>query len=567
MKTFRNALIGLLIVIIAGYFLFADWLIKTIAEEEIGKAYGAEVNIGAVSHSLFPTTITFSDIQLTDPIQPTTNKVAVQQAFADVEFGPLLSKKLIANEVNIDGVAFGTARASAGAVYRQPEPAGNFGFPSLEDVPSVDELLQNSPLKTTAAVTQAQQTVQKHEAILKEQFEALPSKARIDEYKAQIKALQAQDLKDPQAMLQAKNQFDQLKEQIRADKTQLESFTTAVQAAKEDLSAAKTALSQASKEDYQLLQGLVGGDQAALAQITQSLFGEKAAQYTQYITLAIQTLAPMLSGESAAEETPKEIPADGLPNVWIKQARASVLVNGESIASEWRNITDQHALVNGPTEFVIDAAQSALWQVFSTSGQFAVTADGVNAEQQWSIKGINLKDLNLSDSQRMSAQILSALATTTGQLSVINSQLDGTGSIDLAQLSMALTGSDDFTSAVASAMDDISALSMRLNLSGDLQSPNFSLRSDLDRQLMSAIATSFSQDETGKLAELRNKLEAKTADSLGDTSGLLSQLTGWQDQTAGQSATLNELLAAPLNNAVEKKKNELLDKLKGKLGG
>ena len=564
MKTLRNIVLVVLLLLVTSYFLFANTLIKSIAEKEMGKAHGAEVNIGDVDHSLFPATITLTDIQVTDPVTPSQNKVSIQSAFADVEIMPLLSKKLIANELVVDAVSFGQKRSEPGEVYRVPESSG-FGFPTSEDIPSVDELLANSPLKTTKAVQDAQAAYAKHEVQLKAQYEALPDKSRIDYYKAEVEKLKNTDFKDPQSIATAKAKFDELKKQIKDDKQKIDAFRQTASAAKDDLSAASAALKTAPQEDYQLLQGLVAGDQAALSQVTQAVFGEKAAQYTQYLTLAIQTLAPMLSGETTDE--PVEVDTSGIPNVWIKKARASVAFNGESIASEWQNITDQHALINAATTFSVEAAKGALWDAFSTSGEFKIDELGVDASQQWSLNGVNLEELAVSQSERLSAQVVSALLNSSGSLSVTDNQLSGGGNVDLAKLAIAATGTDDFTSAIADALDDLSALGLNIGLSGDLQNPSFSVKSDLDRQLVGAITASLTGEQQGKLAELRNKLNAKAADQLGDTNAALAQTLDWQQLANGDSATLEGLLETQLNSVIDDQKDKLLNKLKSRLGG
>ncbi|MDM7861669.1 TIGR03545 family protein [Alteromonas sp. ASW11-36] len=566
MKTLRNSILIILLVLIVGYFLFANSIIKSFAEREMTKAHGAEVNIGFVEHRLFPASITLGEVQVTDPAAPNQNKVQFEQAFAEVELMPLLSSKLIAEELIVDGIAFGQPRTSPGVVLRQPDPNSGFGFPSAEDLPSVDELLANSPLKTTKAVEEAQAVYAEHGETLKQQYEALPSKEQIEQYKAEIEALKNTDYSNPQELLTAKEKFDELKAKILADKQKIDAFRASASAAKADFQNAATLLKNAPAEDYALLQGLIAGDQAALSHVTQSLFGEKAAQYTQYLTLALQTIAPMLSGD-ASEEPQVVVNLDGLPNVWIKKARASVVFEGESVLSEWHNITDQHSLIDAATTFTIDAAKGSLWELFSTSGQFILDEQGIDAAQQWNIQGVNLDDLPISDSERITAQIVKALLTTTGNLTITDNQLSGTGDINLAQLALTASGNDDFTSAIADAIDDISSLAMQVGFNGDIQNPGFSLRSDLDRQLIGAITTSLTGDQQGKLAELRNKLNAKAADQLGETNMALAQTVDWQALATGDASTLEELLQAELNNVIDDQKNKLFDRLKNRIGG
>ncbi|MBT0585383.1 TIGR03545 family protein [Alteromonas oceanisediminis] len=566
MKLLRNTLLIIVALLLVTYFFLLDYLIKTIGEQQLTEAYGAEVNIGDVSHSLFPATITLRDIQLTDPAKPMQNKVVVGEAFADVEIMPLLKQKLIANQLNIDNVQFAQPRASAGKVIRKPDPSAGFAFPTAEDIPSVDELLANSPLKTTKAVEQAQQTYQTHTDTLKSQYQSLPDKARLEFYKQEIKTLKETQFNDPQALLQAKAKFDELKEQMRVDKAKIEAFKQAAQTAKADLSEAVSALRNAPQQDYQLLQGVFAGDQAALQQVTQSVFGDKAEQYTQYLTLAIQTIAPMLQGDTE-DAKPVEINTDGLPKVWIKNARASVNVKGESITTQWQNITDQHALINAATTFTVDAAAGAFWSAFNTSGQFKLDDKGIDAQQNWSLSGVNLDNLTLSDGGRMTAQIAEALLASSGSLKVTDNQVSGTGKVDLVQLALTASGTDNFTSALADALEDISSLAMNIGFSGDINSPRFSIGSNLDKQLVGAIAANLSGGQSGKLSELRDKLNAKAADALGETNAALAQTVDWQALASGDATTLENLLQTQLNNVVDDQKKKLLDKLKGKLGG
>lgn len=567
MKTLRNSILIFLLVIIVGYFLFANSIIKSIAERAMTTAHGAEVNIGYVEHRLFPASIKLGEVQVTDPAAPNQNKVQFEQAFVEVELMPLLSAKLIAEELVVDGIAFGQPRTSPGEVLRQPDPNNGFGFPTVEDLPSVDELLANSPLKTTKAVEEAQAVYAKHGETLQQQYEALPSKEQIEQYKAEIEALKNTDYNNPKELLAAKEKFDELKTKILADKQTIDEFRATASAAQADFSGAAEMLKNAPAEDYELLQGLIAGDQAALSQVTQSLFGEKAAQYTQYLTLAVQTIAPMLSGDASAEPEAVVENLDGLPNVWIKKARASVAFEGESVVSEWHNITDQHSLVDAATTFTINAAKGSLWELFSTSGQFILDEQGIDAEQQWNIQGVNLDDLAISDSERITAQIVQALLTTTGNLTITDNQLSGGGEIDLAQLALSASGNDDFTAAIADAIDDISNLAMQVSFNGDIKNPGFTLSSDLDQQLIGAITTSLTGDQQGKLAELREKLNAQAADQLGATNLALAETVDWQALASGDASALEELLQAELNNVIDEQKNKLFDRLKDRIGG
>ncbi|HBA58991.1 MAG TPA: TIGR03545 family protein, partial [Alteromonas macleodii] len=118
---------------------------------------------------------------------------------------------------------------------------------------------------------------------LKDDYESLPDKSRIEYYKTQVAQLKETNYKDPQALVQAKSSFDKLKEEMQADRALISNFTEKASDAKQALSESVEALKKAPQEDYALLKGVIAGDQAALSQVTYFVFGDKAAEYTEYL--------------------------------------------------------------------------------------------------------------------------------------------------------------------------------------------------------------------------------------------------------------------------------------------
>jgi uncharacterized protein (TIGR03545 family) len=430
----------------------------------------------------------------------------------------------------------------------------------------VEQLLAHSPLKTTAAAQNAQATYEKHAATLQTHYQALPDKTVLEEYKAEWEQLKNTDYKNPEALLTAKERLAQLKQRVLADKEKIIAFKEASTTARSELAEAASALKQAPAEDYQLLQGLVAGDQAAIDEISQRLFGEQAAQYTQYLTFAIQSLAPRLSGEDQGDDAPPLTP-ETLPNVWIKQAQVSVRLNDQLISSDWKNIIDNHLFIQQPTTFSVKASQSPLWQSLLTNGRFEIGQAGIQAAQQWQIQGLNIEQLDLSTNERLKAQMLTALANIEGQLSIQDSQLNGQSSVDLAHLALEAVGQDSFTQAIASALNGLQKLRIQLGLDGTLQRPSISLSSDLDTQLAGQLVSQLTTEQQTLLNDLNNALVSEAEGPLASTNSQLQQLIQWQTAADSDIDSLEAITSGQLNDVVEQKKNKLFDKLKQKLDG
>ena len=332
-----------LLLVAVGYWLFANTIIKSILEDQLSQSYGAEVNIGSFNHSLFPTTVTIEDIQLTNPTAPMRNQVVVGKAFGDVALMPLLSKEVIVNKLQLLDVEFDQPRNSEGKVLRQPTQSLTFDEikqKAKEAIPTVDELIERNPLMTTAAVAQAKQTYETYSEELKTSYQALPDKSRIEEYKTQVEALKEMDFKNPQALVEAQSKLKTLKEQISADRALITDFTDNAKNARTALSDSLQQLKAAPKQDYQLMKGIIAGDEAAMQQVTQLVFGDKAAEYTQYLMSAVQIVLPLIHGEPQTDDTP----ATELPAILVKEAEVAVKYKDETIGSVWKNITNTHPL-------------------------------------------------------------------------------------------------------------------------------------------------------------------------------------------------------------------------------
>lgn len=557
--------LGAVAVVVTLYLLFANTVFKSLAQNALGDASGAEVNIQSVDHSFFPFGLTLSRLQATDNVNPKRNKVEIAMLKADVDFMPLLNKKLIVNELIVQDVEFDTKRANAGAVYVQPDAqASNFAFPTLADLPSVDEVLAKSPLKTTAAVMEAQKVAEQYKQPIQDKYTTLPSKDKLSIYKQRLEALKETDYKNPVKLAAAKKEFDEIKEAIKKDRDNISEFVDLAKEAKAASASSVSALKSAPQEDYALLKGLVVGDEGAIGQVTQHLFGEKAKMYTQGLLLAMD----ILSGDSDEAVVEKTSVDDGLPNVWIKKAAINIKWQDEQIKTDWQNITDQHAVVGNPTTFLINSSKANNWNQIDLKGSFEIIQGKVNSVQNWDIKGLMLEAVELvptESKQKLNAFLESGILASKGGLNVVDGKISGSSVFDLSALKLKATGDNDLTLAIAEIISGLSELQLVTDFSGKLTNPSIKVKSDLDKKMLQALSSGLTGDSSGKLGELKSKLNAKVAEQLGQSSEQLASVDALLSAAQGDTESLNELLKSQMSNVLDKKKDTLLNKLSDKL--
>ena len=558
--------------------LFLDFWIKLAAQKGLEVATGAEVNISQVEHSFSPFGVQLIGVQLTDPKAPMTNQLEAAQISANIELSPLLLRKVIIDNLAITGVQFGTPRTTEGAVYRHsdnPDAPSVFEdlFPDKAELPSVDEVLARSPLKTTEAIEQTQAAYEQHKDVISEQYKNLPSQDKLAEYKQQIKALSETNYKDPAELLAAKEKFDQLKKEIQADKQLISEFKQSINEAKQDLAPKLAQLKAAPGQDYEQLKALVAGDAGAISDVTTMVFGEKAAQWAEYGLAAFDMVAPMLKNkeqqqQEALSTTGRWVSFDdtsGLPELWIKQATISLSWQQEEIISKWQDITYQHDILGKPTVFSVDSSASKLWQSLKLKGDFWLKENGVDAQQNWQLAGLKLDNLELINQDKLSSTLLSGLLSSDGAIQVKQNTLDGDGVIKLAKLNMQAQGSNKMTNIIAATLNDLSQLTIHTDVAGEIGDLDLSFSSDLNKQLGSALLSNVGKEEQAKLDELKQKLDEKMQNALGTQDSQVSEWLDWEKLADGDLNSLEEMLNAKMRNALDKKKDELKDKLRSKL--
>ncbi|MCW8109314.1 TIGR03545 family protein [Alteromonas ponticola] len=561
--SFWHILLGILLMLGISYWFLANPLIKWILEDKLSEAYGAEVNIGRVNHTLMPVTASLFDIQLTDPAEPTRNKVQIDEASADVEVLPLLSEQVVVSKLKLLKIQFDLPRQTVGQVYRQPEKSvslADIQKQAQTAIPTVNELLARSELKSTQVAERARQQYQHYDESLKQTYQALPDQTRVEDYKTQIEQLKNAEYASPAALAKAKQTLDKIKQKVKQDRQRIRAFSREAKAAQQALKNSASALKQAPKEDYNLLKGALTGDQASLQRVTHMVFGDKAAEITEYLNSATQLILPLLQGdqEKSAEST-------DMPSVWVKEAYMSVEVIGQQIASEWKNITNTHPLIGEPTTYTI-FAESNKFKQFESQGQFWLDDEGVDAQQRWSLEGIEMKGIAFVQAEKLSALLQTAMLASTGHFKVENNAVSGTSAVKLSDLAMQAEGKNQLTSSIANVLQQLNQLNLNIDFSGKVDDPEFSIRSDLDNQFAQLALAELTASQQDKLAELKQKLASKVATEQKQTSSVLKDIDKMLEIAQGNSDTLQALLQAQLSNVIEKHKDKLLDKLKDKLG-
>ena len=167
--------------------------------------------------------------------------------------------------------------------------------------------------------------------------------------------------------------------------------------------------------------------------------------------------------------------------------------------------------------------------------------------------------------QSLTAMIESAVVASQGSLTINANELSGNSQFDFQNLVLEAQGQSELTQSIAELITNVSELGLQTDFDGSLLAPRVSVSSDLDKMLVNALTASFKEGNNPALNELTQKLNAKISEQLGESGTQLASVENILSAVNGDTDSLNNLLKQELNNVVDEKKAELLNKLKDKL--
>lgn len=551
--------------------VFLNTWLRIGIEQGVGRLLGAEVNIERVEHRFSPFGLSLYGVQVTDPAKPTHNRVQLAEISADIELLPLLMDRIIIDVLNARELAFDQPRAREGRLYRSArDNMQERGFEFSISAPSVDEVLERSPLRTTRAITDAQAAWEQHEENLRSAYDNLPDPDSLTAYRQRLEALQETDYRNPADLLAARGEFQSILDELRVERQRLQDFRTAAANARSELGTQMTALGNAPDEDFQLLRGLLAGDAAAFSEVTEAVFGPQMRAWSENLFAAYELLAPLLASKQEADAQRQRAEGRWIiyddtrpwPAFLVRNADISLSWDEQSFSSEWQNITAEHEILGLPTTFRVDSGNTPRWQQLSVDGEFRFLTSGLQASQRWNLAGVSLQDVSLSASESLAARMQSALLNSSGSLSINDDLLDGSAQVNLSSMALSAEGSNRITNLIADSLAALSSLQISADIGGLYTSPDFSLRSDLDRQLAGALAASISPADQARLDELRQRLDVMSRDPLTEGNARLAQWQSWDNLAEGSLGRVQDMLGMSLDNVV----GDPVDNLRERLG-
>jgi uncharacterized protein (TIGR03545 family) len=553
---------------VAIWFLLVDRVVESTIEAAGSKVVGAKVELDKADVSFIPLGIELRRLQVTNPDEPMRNAVEIARMAFGMEALQLLRRKVIIDEMAIDGMQFNTQRATSGAIVREPpkpkaeEPGGSFfDLPAL-DLPSARDILAKEDLESLKLVTTVRTEIDAGRDRWKQRVADVTDKAKLDEYRRRADEIRKSAKGGVEALLGNVGEAAQLRKDVMADLDQVkgarQDLTKDIEALKiriNEVAAAPQADLKRLKEKYSLSAG-------GMANVAAALFGGNIGYWAKTGAAWYERLQPMLAstGKSSGPVQVKPLRGKGidvkfrerqpLPDFLIRTARVTAEIPAGTLVGQVRQITPDQDVLGSPTTF--EFAGDKLQQLRSVAlrgeinrvqpdqprDTFALNADGYVVQRAV-----------LSDNPKWPVVLDGAKADMDLNAVIAGGALDA--NID-SQLSSVHFSTGDHkpegrvAEAIASALADVNAFHLGATVTGTTQNPDVKVTSDLDAVLKNAVGKMVSEQAARLEADLKAAIAEKVNAPLED---LKKQLAGYGElgeTLASRSDALGKLLSEQL---------------------
>ncbi|MEX2115340.1 MAG: TIGR03545 family protein [Bacteroidota bacterium] len=606
-------IVPFLVFLVLLYFFLDGWVESGL--ELAGESFvGAKVEIDDLHLTFAPVGMELARLQVADPNDPWTNGFETGRIAFAMDFGQLLRNKYIIENIEVNEFILGTKRTTDGSLERKPEPVSAaqsgesapplsaqaqaiadekkkstpmFDLSKLRAQLNIDSLLDVRNLRSVQHLDtlerQIRRASQEWEGALSEIEQ---SRERIKDIEERVKAINVNELKSLEKVVQALNNVNEAQKGIREVAGTLAARKQSVTDGVNQLTASVRSIDDIVRQDLQRLLDaarLPGVDMGGLAEL---LLGkdilEKANDYLQWVDFAKQNIRNATS--TPANEKPPRLQGqtihfprdDAYPKLWMKKINISGGTdqqrNPNYFYAKGRilNVTSDQKITGVPMTVDLAAQQGRGTDATFTASidrtrEISVDAYGAT------LSGVPIAAMQLGRSDFLPSKITDANAAFSVHATVPGNQFDATAQIDLRGITVEFERETHNTveRLVREVLASISAFSVKLHLWKTNGKLEIAFETDLDNILVARVKKVIGDEVTRIRNDLKAKLDEKIREKRAQVEELFNQkraevtarLQAYESQIKEKLAVV-ENKKAELEN--EKKKQE--DALKKKAG-
>lgn len=537
MKIFRwSGLIGFVVfttlVTVIGFFFLDGWVKRGL--EAAGFATNrAEVNIGNVDLTLNPLGFRIENVQIADADKPTHNAIELGDIELAINFPQLFLGNIRINNAEIVDIQTDTERsrvarlpdnpsaASVGA-QRATEAAQDKAREIGSMLPSPSEAVDAQTQNTQAAVANAQQTLATSRTNMNNAIGNLPGDERLASYRQRIAEVKSINLDSLDNINRSQQLLVGISRDIATDKLAIEAVKSNLNRAVADGKNSVDAILNAPAKDLAQLRADYPLNAESAMKVAELLLGQaffdriEKAQY--WYTKAKPWLDRVRPSGEPEEARPVRLDGEFVrfphpdPTAAFQLDRSLVSFTADGWPWQLR-MNDISSVQNDDTRPVTLALIRG--EVSNAAMRVDGVLDQINGDQidtySFSGRGIGFKstELNLAGT---TIDWVPQPANLSGNIVATNGALSGKVTLAFPSNEFDATGGGQTGRFISSALQTIDDFTVDVLVSGRVTSPRFSVQSNIDNKLSSALRDVARAEYDAWVASVREELNQKVAE-------------------------------------------------------
>ncbi len=556
------AIAAFVVLIALVWWVVVDRVVEMVIESEGSKAVGARVDVASADLSLLPASLEVVGIDVTDPSKPMTNAMAIQRVYSDIELLPLIQRKVIINNLRMEGIRLNTPRTSSGALPQSKRPAAEAAPlpPWLVQMceaddgvqfsfPSVKEILSKEQLQSLQLADELRGRLTTFKSQWQQNLKDLPSKEELEALQSKLNGLKGSK-RGLASLLGSASELQKLHADVTGKLDRIKSAQKEFQTRLTDLKQQSAQLTRAPLKDVQRLKAKYALSPEGAANISRMLFGPKICDWWQTGYQWYAKLKPYLgdqAGGPSADSKPggktdKKAPP---PFFLIRQLHIDALLKTGQFTGKASDITSVPEVLGRPMTFKLLGRQLEKIKGINMTGTIDLIEPG-NPKHTINllVQQLALRNLNVSESENLPLAIAKALADVQLDLNLKGPKLDALIDAKLESVQMAIqkAAGSEMNAALADALQAVTRFGLTALVRGTNPDYETRIESDLDQVLQQAVAQIVRKAGSRLETQLKAAISEKTSGAIDGVQGELKGMDALGAQLAQRLNLGNSLL-------------------------
>lgn len=374
------AFVVLFFLIALVWLVVVDWMAEKAIETAGTKAVGAKVEVLKADVTLFPAGIGISGLVVTNPEKPMTNSVEIKYLHAALELPALIQRKLIVDDLRIEGLRLNTPRNTSGAIEKRkkegPSDTGTSesnqswltdlcdtdGLP-LFSMPKAGDILSREPLQSVKQIQALASKIEASQSVWQNKLNDLPDQKDIEAYQARAKKLKKSS-GGLGGLIGSASEAQTLYKDLQKDLKQIEKAQNKFKAELKALEKAASGLTDLPAQELKRIMSKYSLSASGAANWSRLLFGRNLCGWWQKVYHWYQRVTPYLSRLPAGNQEPQTqqpVRNKGLdvkfqeknpkPDLLVRSTHVDAQLQSGEFEGRIENITSHPQIVGAPLTF------------------------------------------------------------------------------------------------------------------------------------------------------------------------------------------------------------------------